>query len=187
MLDPIQELMDEHRIIEKVLTALEAAAEQEVSLEFYEQAVDFIVNFADKCHHGKEEDRLFPVLEEKGIPRQSGPIGCMCDEHEIARELVRSMRELLSAGDLPGLRRESLEYTALLRSHIQKEDNVLFPMGRNALSEGDLAQLRAKFDEVEHPKQCHCHYTKVAEQLLAEVGVTAQPALGPSPTQRAAS
>ncbi len=83
------------------------------------------------------------------------------------------MRELLSAGDLPGLRRESLEYVALLRSHIQKEDNVLFPMGRNALSEGDLERLRAKFDEVEHPEQCHSHYTQVAEQLLAEAGVTA--------------
>ncbi len=173
MLDPIQELMDEHRIIEKVLTALEAAAAQEVSLEFYERAVDFIANFADKCHHGKEEERLFPVLEEKGIPRQSGPIGCMCDEHQIGRGHVRSMRELISTGDLPGLRRESLEYVALLRSHIQKEDNVLFPMGRNVLSEGDLESLRARFDEVEHGKQCHCHYAKMADELLAQVEVPA--------------
>ena len=173
MLDPIQELMDEHRIIEKVLNALEAAASQEVPLEFYERAVEFIVNFADKCHHGKEEERLFPVLEEKGIPRHAGPIGCMCDEHQIARGHVRSMRELLSAGDHAGLRRESLEYVALLRSHIQKEDKVLFPMGRNVLSEGDLEGLRARFDEVEHGGQCHCHYAKMADELLAQVGVPA--------------
>lgn len=173
MLDPIQELMDEHRIIEKVLTALEAAAAQEVPLEFYERAVEFIVNFADKCHHGKEEERLFPVLEEKGIPRHAGPIGCMCDEHQIARGHVRCMRELLSASDLAGLRRESLEYVALLRSHIQKEDNVLFPMGRNALSEDDLERLRAKFDEVEHSGQCLRRYSKVADELLAQVGVPA--------------
>jgi len=171
MLDPIQELMDEHRIIEKVLTALTAAAHQEVPLEFYERAVDFITNFADKCHHGKEEERLFPVLEEKGIPRESGPIGCMCDEHEIGRGHVQSMRELIKAGDLDGLHRESLEYVALLRSHIQKEDNVLFPMGRGVLSKVELERLRFKFDEVEHLGQCRHHYGKVADELLAQVGL----------------
>ena len=171
MLDPIQELMDEHRIIEKVLTALAAAAEQEVPLEFYERAVDFITNFADKCHHGKEEERLFPVLEEKGIPRDAGPIGCMCDEHEIGRGHVQRMREMIKAGDLAGLRRESLNYVALLRSHIQKEDNVLFPMGRGVLSKAELERLRFKFDEVEHSGQCRRHYNEVAEELLAQVGL----------------
>lgn len=171
MLDPIQELMDEHRIIEKVLTALTAAADQELPLEFYERAVDFIANFADKCHHSKEEERLFPVLEEKGIPREAGPIGCMCEEHEIGRGHVQSMRELLKAGDLAGLRRESLNYVGLLSSHIQKEDNVLFPMGRNVLSKVELEQLRAKFDEVEDPGQCHHYYSNLAEELLAQVGL----------------
>ena len=171
MLDPIQELMDEHRIIEKVLTALTAAADQEVPLEFYERAVDFIANFADKCHHSKEEERLFPVLEEKGIPRESGPIGCMCDEHEIGRGHVQRMRELIKEGDLTGLRRESLEYVALLKSHIQKEDNVLFPMGRGVLSKAELEQLRVKFDEVEDGGQCHHHYNEMAEELLAQVGL----------------
>ncbi len=173
MLDPIQELMDEHRIIEKVLTALTTAADQEVSLEFYEKAVDFIANFADKCHHGKEEERLFPLLEEKGIPREAGPIGCMCDEHEIGRGHVQRMRELIKRSDLVGLRRESLNYVGLLRSHIQKEDNVLFPMGRGVLSKVDLERLRGKFDEVEHEGQCHHHYGSLADELLAEVGLPA--------------
>ena len=172
MVDPIQELMDEHRIIEKVLTALSAAAAQGVLLKFYERAVDFIANFADKCHHSKEEEQLFPVLEEKGIPRDGGPIGCMCDEHKIGRDHVRRMRELITAGDYVGLRRESLNYVALLRDHIQKEDNVLFPMGRRVLSEDDLQRLRGKFDEVEHPgQQCNHYYDKVADELLAQVGV----------------
>ena len=61
MRDPIQQLMEEHRVIEQVLAALEAAARRELQFPFYEQAVDFIVNFADGCHHAKEEDRLFPM------------------------------------------------------------------------------------------------------------------------------
>lgn len=173
MRDPIQELMDEHRIIEKVLAALTTAANQEVSLEFYEKAVDFIANFADKCHHGKEEERLFPVLEEKGIPRETGPIGCMCDEHEIGRGHVQRMRELIKGGDLEGLRRESLNYVELLRSHILKEDNILFPMGRGVLSEVELERLRVMFDEVEQGRQSQQHYGSLADELLAEVGLPA--------------
>jgi len=169
MVDPIQELIDEHRIIEKVLTALSSAAVREVPLEFYEQAVDFITNFADKCHHGKEEERLFPILEEKGIPREGGPIGCMCDDHESGRNHVQRMREFIAIGDHVGLRRESLNYVALLRNHISKEDNVLFPIGRNLLSEEDLEQLRTKFDEVENVGQYTDYYHRLADELLAQV------------------
>jgi hemerythrin-like domain-containing protein len=70
---------------------------------------------------------------------------------------------------LAGLRRESLNYVGLLSSHIQKEDNVLFPMGRNVLSRGELEQLRAKFDEVEDTGQCHQYYSNLAEEPLAQV------------------
>ncbi|MHC4932765.1 MAG: hemerythrin domain-containing protein [Planctomycetota bacterium] len=174
MLDPIQELMDEHRVIEQVLTALEAAAElEEISFGFYERAADFIATFADRCHHGKEEDRLFPALEKKGIPRDGGPIGVMCSEHQIGRGHVRRMRELIAGGDLAALKQTSLEYVGLLRQHIHKEDNILFPMGRNCLDASELAALRRGFDEVEQEGQYHARYTKVARELLAEVGIDA--------------
>jgi len=174
MLDPIQELMDEHRVIEQVLTALEAAASrEEISFEFYEKAANFIATFADRCHHSKEEDRLFPALERKGIPREGGPIGVMCSEHQIARGHVRRMRELIAGGDLPALKQTSLEYSALLRQHIQKEDQILFPMGRDRLEAPELEALRRGFDEVEQEGQYHARYTKVATELLAAVGIDA--------------
>lgn len=164
MKDPIQELMDEHRVIERVLGALEAAARKEVPLRFYERAIDFIANYADGRHHGKEEERLFPLLERKGIPREGGPIGVMCAEHEIGRGHVARMRERLAAKDREGLRRESLAYAALLRDHIQKEDHVLFPMGRAHLSDGDLDRMRVAFAEVTTSRD----YERMADELLAE-------------------
>ncbi|MEE8349258.1 MAG: hemerythrin domain-containing protein [Acidobacteriota bacterium] len=170
MVDPVQELKDDHRIIEKVLTALTAAAEQEVPVEFYERAVDFIVNFADGCHHSKEEERLFPLLEARGIPREGGPIGCMCHEHEIGRDHVKKMRESIAGEDRVGLRQASLQYVALLRDHIHKEDQILFPMGLTALSEQDLKDLRTTFDQVEEAGQYQPRYQKVADELLAQVG-----------------
>ena len=83
------------------------------------------------------------------------------------------MLELIKAGDLAGLRRQSVEYVALLRSHIHKEDNVLFPMGRDVLSKVELEQLRVKFDEVEDGGKCHHYYNERAEGLLSQVGLPA--------------
>ena len=169
--DPIQQLMDEHRVIEKVLAALEAAAQQELPFTFYERAVDFIVNFADGCHHAKEEDRLFPALERMGMPREQGPIGVMCSEHEESRGLVREMRGAIERQDRETLRRMSLEYVTLLRQHIMKEDQVLFPMGRAQLGPDDLIRLRARFDEVSDGGGTERKYTDLANVLCEQAGI----------------
>ena len=93
-----EELKHEHRVIERMLAILEAAAVrvdtgQELPTEFFPKLVDFIRNFADRCHHGKEEDNLFPAMEKRGIPRQAGPIGVMLIEHEQGRAYVRGIDE----------------------------------------------------------------------------------------------
>ncbi len=167
MTDPFQELTDEHRIIERGLDALEAAAHRDLPATFYERALDLITNFADRCHHGKEEERLFPLLEAHGVVRDGGPIGVMCDEHEIGRAHVERMQHLLQTGDMAGLRRESLEYVALLRQHIQKEDNVLFPIGRKLLGSEETERLCREFAEVEDGL-CHEKYGAMADELLIE-------------------
>ena len=85
----------------------------------------------------------------RGIPRDGGPIGSMLEEHEIGRKQVAEMRQCLAIDDADGVRRASLEYVTLLRAHIQKEDFVLFPMGKRALDEGDVEALRQRFAEVD--------------------------------------
>ena len=170
MNDPIQELMDEHRVIEKVLSALEGAHARDVPFSFYETAADFIVEFADGCHHDKEEKRLFPMLEERGIPRDYGPIGVMCEEHEIGRACVRKLREGIAATDVAVVRAAAADYVTLLRAHIQKEDEVLFPMGRSRLAAADVVALRASFDEV---KSTYDKYNAIADELLEQVSTPA--------------
>ena len=169
MADPIETLMSEHRIIERVLDALEAAADKELPASFYERALDFLQQFADACHHGKEEERLFPVLEERGVPREAGPIGVMCHEHVIGRGHIQRMREYARLGKLDAVRRESLEYVALLRQHIQKEDQVLFVMARGVLSDEDTRRLAREFDEVDGATRPLEKYGAVAAGLAEEV------------------
>lgn len=88
-----EELMTEHRAIERMLAVLDAAggrleAGERVRPDLLREAVDFVRNFADRCHHGKEEDNLFPRLEELGVRREGGPLGVMLFEHDEGRAFI---------------------------------------------------------------------------------------------------
>ena len=133
-------LKEEHRLIERLLRVLAQAASkvergEEVSPTDFARALDFIRNFADRCHHGKEEDCLFPALEAHGLPRHAGPVGVMLAEHEEGRGYVRGLAQALEQwqkGDKSASRavaKNARGYAALLANHIPKEDNILYPIG----------------------------------------------------------
>lgn len=152
---PVTELMNEHRLIEKVLFALEARLNEEsesgIPAGFVEQALDFFSEFADGCHHYKEEESLFPALARRGMPVQGGPIGMMLYEHDIGRKCLGGIRQQLGAaraGDsaaCASIRAYAGQYIELLRSHIWKEDNILFQKARHALDERTAAQVLEQF------------------------------------------
>jgi len=185
-------LSGEHRVIERVLSCLENMTDRlERDGRLVEadgrDAVDFFGNFADKCHHGKEEARLFPALEAKGFPAEGGPTGIMRSEHDIGRGHVRSMAESLD-GAVRGDQRAAIRFVAharafidLLRAHIWKEDNRLFPMADNALSDSDQESLLRDFHHVESDHMgagTHERYLALADRLGAAYGVPAVAAEG---------
>src|SRR5512135_730494 len=91
-------LSEEHKVIIRVLTALEKAASrleagEAVEPGFFIESADFIKGFADGCHHKKEEGVLFPAMIEAGLPREAGPVAVMLAEHEEGRRLTRGMRQ----------------------------------------------------------------------------------------------
>lgn len=156
---PSTVLRDEHVVIKRVMAVLQKLverSEQGVTFESESlgQCVEFFRLFADACHHAKEEDLLFPVLEQRGVPRDGGPIGVMLYEHTVARKLTKQMGEALeasSSGDAeaePRFRVVARQYVELLTNHIQKEGDILFTMGDNVMTADDQAALCAKFCEV---------------------------------------
>ncbi|MEM4237853.1 MAG: hemerythrin domain-containing protein, partial [Candidatus Nitrosocaldaceae archaeon] len=75
-------LRKDHEVIEKALKALDTTVSlfkdgNDVPIAILNDTVDFVTNFIDRCHHSKEEDGLFPALNEKGMPREHGPIAVM--------------------------------------------------------------------------------------------------------------
>ncbi|MRR38633.1 hypothetical protein EG829_29090 [bacterium] len=138
---PVTDLMNDHRLIEKVMTALEQRLSETGAFpaEFVEQALDFLVEYADHFHHHKEEESLFPAMAKRGVPVEGGPIGIMLHEHTLGRKLLAGIRENLTsarAGDeqaCASISTHAAQYIGLLRNQIWKEDNVLFMMARNVL------------------------------------------------------
>ena len=156
---PMQMLVDDHTVILSVLDAVDAAAGQgavEFPAEFYAKAFDFFAVFADRCHHAKEEDHLFPLLAQRGIPQGNGPLGFMLREHEIGRQHVAAVREALpraAQGDSAArqaVRSEALAYVELLRQHIMKENQVLFMLAEHTLTSHDKEELYKRFQCAEH-------------------------------------
>jgi hemerythrin-like domain-containing protein len=172
-------LMSEHRVIEQVLNCLEKMAHQCIEDKALDaaaarQIVDFFQTFADHCHHAKEEEYLFPLLEARGFVRAHGPTGVMLYEHELGRLYLRSMAAVIeraAKGELDALRLfagQARSYVELLRGHIAKEDQRLFPMANQRLTDQDQQILLDAFDDVENHQQhadTHAQYLRIADEL----------------------
>jgi hemerythrin-like domain-containing protein len=180
-------LSSEHRVIEQVLDCLERIAQgcqDEARLDKASamQALDFFRNFADRCHHGKEETHLFPALEAKGFPRDGGPTGVMLHEHDQGRACIRSMAVAADgaaeggADAIAAFVAAAQGYIALLRQHIEKEDHCLFSMADRAFTAADQQQLLVAFEIVEREHLgagTHEKYLQVAQELAGRYGVAA--------------
>ncbi|HEY4760845.1 MAG TPA: hemerythrin domain-containing protein [Thermoguttaceae bacterium] len=182
---PTDILSNEHRVIELVLNCLEKMIEQcqsenKLDEKSAKDAVAFFRNFADRCHHGKEEAHFFPAMEARGFPRDGGPTGVMIYEHEQGRNFIRSMDEAIETagnGDLAAqgkFVRNARGYINLLREHIQKEDHCLFAMANSALTEQDQENLLAVFEKVEAEEMgegVHEKYLNIAHDLAKRYGI----------------
>ena len=157
-----QALRDEHEGILVMLDVLEHLAVdlqqgRPVNREHLAQLLDFLRTFADACHHGKEEDLLFPALVAAGLPAQGGPIGVMLSEHTQGREYIRGMAAALakmSAGENADTEfsQHALGYVELLRAHIRKENMILFSLAEQHLPPAEHARLTRAFAEAEATK-----------------------------------
>ena len=149
------DLMNEHESISSAINVLDRmvpALDQPsaVNIKDIQDFIHFLKEFADKCHHGKEEGFLFPAMVGAGAPEHGGPISVMLAEHAQGRQLIQEMEESISNDlDLVMLISAARKYSSLLRNHIQKENRILFPMAEEILTEAQLDELYKGFEEHE--------------------------------------
>ncbi len=160
-MNAIKQMMREHRRIEQAIAALQDFCDElqengGTEKEQLGKFVTFLSTYADRLHHGKEEDILFKAMNNYGFSNQEGPVAAMLVEHDQGRRYIDIMRAAAGHdGDWDDDDREqvfqaSMNYAQLLTEHIMKEDEVLYPMSQQALPAGAIEAVDsdcAAFDE----------------------------------------
>ena len=139
-------LVKEHDSILKMIkitqTILNTTDVKTVKIDHVDQIIDFIINFADKYHHLKEEDVLFMEMEKHG----------MLSEHDKGRVFIKQALDAvgkLKLGDdraFEELKLNLLNYCALLTNHIAKENNILYPMAQRILPSNVVLAMTKQFE-----------------------------------------
>lgn len=151
----IDDLKHEHNAILFALKILEGmnrelATRNNIDVIDVSDFLGFLKEFADKCHHGKEEGFLFPALIKAGLSERQGPIAVMLSEHAKGREWIQVMNAAIFPTLTPNeFRTASKGYADLLQAHIEKENTVLFPMAEKLLSATQLGELYESFENHE--------------------------------------
>jgi hemerythrin-like domain-containing protein len=150
-----QDLRNEHDAILLVLRIMDKMISPEnnrgnlIKLQHGGQVVHFLKIFADKCHHGKEENYLFKELINHGVQNEGGPIGVMLEEHKLGREYIGLMSRSLEIQNVADFNTFAAKYRDLLVDHIEKENNVLFRTADQLLDEAKQDELFEKFEQHE--------------------------------------
>ncbi len=174
---PAGPLMIEHRLIEKMIAILksglaEIEAKKTFNPSFIEKAVDFFRTYADRTHHGKEENILFKVLAEKKMSVEHKAIlDELIREHVFARQKVKDLQEAArrsskNAGALKDVIDSIRTLTSFYPAHIQKEDKRFFLPVMEYLAETEKNRMLKDFEEFDR-KMIHEKYTLIVENFPA--------------------
>jgi hemerythrin-like domain-containing protein len=155
-MQPTDILTNEHTLIKEALDVfLAAAMKMEVGehppVEFFEKAVEFIRDFADKYHHFKEEHLMFGMLAAKNNSVLDAKIDVLKYQHERGREHVSEISNALDGYSKNKEIQATIilenisAYTYLIRRHISIEDHSFFVMADIDLSIEEQESLSKEF------------------------------------------
>jgi hemerythrin-like domain-containing protein len=176
---PIEELKHDHEIILHMLSGAERLAQSIVSTSTVntikvKDVIDFSRHFTDGCHHSKEEKHFFVRLQDRGMEKDQGPIAVMLHEHRLGRELIQGIESALNEYESgkqeasAAVAQTILRYIELLRAHIAKENNILFPMSDRFLTPDDQHSLEESFKIIEEQEigvDVHEKYHRMAHEI----------------------
>ncbi len=175
-MQPIGPLMIEHRLIEKMIALIEKETkkieqENRVNPLFIETAVDFIRTYADRCHHGKEEDILFRDLEKLDLkPEHKKTMDELVDEHIRARNAVARLveeKDNYVRGDrnaVPKIVKEMKWLAGFYPQHIEKEDKDFFIPVMDYFTDSEKDDMLKEFYDFDQTL-IHEKYRKVVEEI----------------------
>ncbi len=176
---PIGPLMWEHRLIEKMIQVVRIKADEmegtgKVDATFIELIIDFMKTYADRTHHGKEEEILFRALKGKNLfPEHARIIDELTEEHAQSRKRTRALMEAKDwyVGGEAGARDEIISFlrgmTVFYPRHIEKEDKHFFHECQHYFSDEELDRILTSFWEFDR-RMIHEKYEHVVTNFLGD-------------------
>lgn len=169
-------LKADHEIILRALHVLEVMTSDmkrgnNVNRNDIDSLLVFLREFADGCHHVKEEAIFLPALMQAGMHLQDGPLQVMTYEHERARALTEAMRAAMERSRMEDFILYAERYVHLLIEHIEKENDVLFERADQILTEDDdqkLAEALTHFDNTTVGQQSYARQLRVIDSLASK-------------------
>lgn len=173
---PAGPLMREHRLIERMIAVLRTqlasfADEERADPAVIDRVTDFIRTYADRCHHGKEEDILFRRLAAKDLePSLAADMDDLIQDHVRGRALTRRLAEAnrrYAEGDpgaLEEIERSAAELVEFYPMHIEKEDRHFFKPCLEYFDDDERARMLRDFDEFDRGL-IHEKYAALVEDL----------------------
>ena len=165
------DLMEEHQLILKYIELMEQyitiSRENRAEDIFLKNAsifIGFIRNFADTFHHEKEEDILFRYMDEPGVLTHCNPLPQMLLEHDQGRKYVKEMSDAVNNSDMDSLIGNAWSYAQLLKEHIFKEDNILYPMAEAGIPESQKNSLLEEYRAAEERLNSQAIWTEYKQK-----------------------
>ncbi len=173
-MQPIGLLMKEHRLIERMIKILEKELQESkkslnVDTEFMMVVIDFFENYADKTHHGKEEDILFKALSKKNL---SGDIKRTMDklteDHRTSRAVINTLNDATKRysqgyhASIHEIHEKMLRLITLYPQHIEIEDKHFFFPAMDFFTRKECDSMLQEFTDFDK-NIIHEHYTSLVE------------------------
>lgn len=178
-------MTEEHRNIKRMLAVIRKAClgileGKDIDYDDFEDMIDFVNNYADRHHHGKEENYLFNrMIDEIGGAAEKLVRYGMLVEHDLGRLFMMNLKEALAnvrAGDSEAkldVIANAVSYTHLLTRHIEKEDNAAFPFAQRELSAATLSKINDEcdaFEKEQEEKEMQKKYIQILERVEQKYG-----------------
>ena len=152
-----EDLIAEHEGIKRALTILGnmlriLGNNHQVDVDDIKEMIAFFSVFADRCHHGKEENFFFPAIKDARQGGMNPLITELLKEHIDLRTTLSAMKKSfqINTFDTHIFRQSAEAYASTIIPHIEKENNTLFPYADSQLSQEKQDELRDKFDQFEN-------------------------------------
>jgi hemerythrin-like domain-containing protein len=154
------ELKQDHEDMRTMVAVLSEMASRfeagvDVPSDDVRAAIQYMDTFVNRCHHVKEEQLLFPALEEAGLQRDGGPLEIMSAEHQLEINFLAGMQDALgryAAGDKESgqaVAQYARDFSALLARDMEQEDELILPLAEQQLPKGRQDELATQFAEIE--------------------------------------